>query len=109
LVRLQTGIDYLRQERQSQRRQLFEKLVQYWEEVKRIGLWKDLVETVRQRDKVRESPKSATAAPVARNPERLPAVARQQPSGDGGRSEPRSVSPRPAPTVAAERSLKETS
>jgi CHAD domain-containing protein len=108
LVRLQAGIDYLRQERQEQRLQLLEKLVQYWEEVERIGLWKDLAETVRRRDEVSEPPQPAASAPTARNIERRQAVVRQRPIVGDARSEPRSASLRPAPNVLAERTLEET-
>ena len=46
LQRLKVGIDYLSNDRKARRCELFEKLVQYWEEVQRIQLWDELVRTV---------------------------------------------------------------
>lgn len=107
LVRLQSGIDFLRQGRQEQRAQVLEKLVQYWQEVDRIGLWKELAETVRQRDEVAQTPLPAAPAAVRNSDRRAPA-ARPRPTIENGRSEPRPASPRPGTNATAERKLEET-
>jgi len=95
LARLQAGIEYLRQERQQQRRQLFEKLVQYWEEVGRMGLWDDLVETVRLREAVSDQPEPIVAPPAGKK-QRRPSAAWPKVGSDGDRGEPAPTSSRPA-------------
>lgn len=49
LERLRVGIDYLKQDRQRRRRELFETLVAFWREQTEAGLWDDLVQVVRSR------------------------------------------------------------
>jgi CHAD domain-containing protein len=49
LARLKVGIDRLAEDRWRQRRVLFSKLVDYWAELERQGLWENLRETVRSR------------------------------------------------------------
>ncbi len=45
-LRLQAGIDHLRQERQGRRRQMFDELVAYWEVLRRESFWERLLEIV---------------------------------------------------------------
>lgn len=44
---LKVGLEYLRQERQQHREQVFGQLVGYWQELNQDGLWERLVQTVR--------------------------------------------------------------
>ncbi|NQT36105.1 MAG: CHAD domain-containing protein [Planctomycetes bacterium] len=46
-VRLQIGIDYLRDERRQSRQRLFVELGQYWGELARQGMWESLARTVK--------------------------------------------------------------
>jgi len=47
LARLRVGIDYLRQERQEERRQVFRALVEYWQRLTDQGLWDNLAGAIR--------------------------------------------------------------
>jgi len=42
-ARLESGINYLRQERRNHRQQVFDELVAYWQELRRQGFWDNLV------------------------------------------------------------------
>jgi len=44
---LKVGLDFLQEERRSRRRELFAQLAQYWQELEQVGLWEELLETVR--------------------------------------------------------------
>ncbi len=61
LARLKPGIEHLQQDRRKRREELFATLVQYWSELTRAGLWKELTRVVRSRGK-----------PAARKALRLP-------------------------------------
>lgn len=114
LARLQTGIDYLRTERQEQRGQLFEKLVQYWQEVGRMRLWDELTETVHARSTAVSERPAQDGVAAARGGERRPAAGWQKPILDGGRDQasigiqPRPAAPRPKPSLVPEGSLEES-
>lgn len=61
-ARLHVGIEYLRQERQRRRQQLFEELVAYWQQLSRQGHWEELVATVRAGGKRRAEPRQDVEA-----------------------------------------------
>jgi len=48
-ARLETGIDFLRQQRQEQRRETFGQLVDYWRQLEAESQWERLIATVRAR------------------------------------------------------------
>jgi hypothetical protein len=50
LGRVNLGIEYLRQDRQRQREKSFAELVAYWGELKRVGLWEDLLRLIQPPD-----------------------------------------------------------
>lgn len=54
LARLEPGIDYLRRERAADRRQIFEALVQCWEELRERGMWEELERIVQERPRPEE-------------------------------------------------------
>jgi len=57
-ARLHAGIEYLRQDRRTRRRQVFDELAAYWAELGRQAFWEHLVATVRAR-----GAEAATAQP----------------------------------------------
>lgn len=44
---LEVGLDYLQEERRGRRRELFAQLVRHWRELDQVGLWEELLATVR--------------------------------------------------------------
>ena len=60
LDRLRVGIDYVRQDRQTERGQLFARLVSYWRELTEQGFWNALAEVVRQRPELAGSTNPST-------------------------------------------------
>lgn len=109
LARLQTGIDYLRADRHDERRQLFEKLVQYWEEVGRIGVWDNLVETIRTRNNLPGQHEAEGEAPAPGDGDRPADPARpvpHKPTSNGGQCG--LGTPSPLPNLPAGRSLERT-
>ena len=65
-VRLEAGINYLRQERRCHRQRVFEEMVDYWQQLRQQGFWDNLVGLW---DRPRDA---APAAPAARGGRRLP-------------------------------------
>lgn len=49
LARLQAGIEHLKQDRRRRRRDLFDTLVQFWQEQSEAGLWTELLQVVQAR------------------------------------------------------------
>jgi CHAD domain-containing protein len=58
-VRLQAGIDHLRQERQHRRHQVFAELIAYWEELTAQRFWEHMLDVVRCAQGAEESRKDA--------------------------------------------------
>jgi CHAD domain-containing protein len=68
-VRLEAGIEHLRQQRRARRRQAFEELVDYWRELDGQGYWEKMVSTIQQRGRQPQrpgSPAEATAETTAK-------------------------------------------
>jgi len=81
LAGLKTGVDYLQQDRQQRRRELFGQLVEYWQRLSRDGYWEELARLVRRRG----------------------AAATAEPAGEGTAtvSGPQSTASSPPPAAAA--------
>lgn len=91
-ARLNVGIDYLQQLRRGQRRQAFQELVEYWQELDRRGQWEDLLGTVQARGSpfggANPCPTDGTAAEVPARREHPVVATPHAPAEKRGNSPP---------------------
>jgi hypothetical protein len=102
---LSVGLEHLREERRSHRRELFVQLAAHWRELEQKGLWDELIKAVRSRTKSKRGAAKAAGAPHAHNGRKLGAdrasIGEKKPAAGGpGNGELPGRAPPPAPAGA---------